>query len=65
MLQKNFRYGNKISLMRFVLASHAIQLQWNATVSAIVRARINSFDSVKRSFVLQGAIVYLFSVLRI
>ena len=64
-LQKNFRYGNKIRLIRFVLASHEIQLQWNATVSAIVRSRINSFASVKRSFVLQGAIVYLFSVLRI
>ena len=34
MLQKNFRYAKKISLMRFVLASQEIVLQWNATVSA-------------------------------
>ena len=34
MLQKNFRYDPKIRLRRFVLASHEIVLQWNATVSA-------------------------------
>ena len=34
MLQKNFRYGPKIRLRRFVLASHEIVLQWNVTVSA-------------------------------